>query len=215
MKSFCPARSAKGRPAMAEKNQDNGLDKVIRGFLQTLPGLEPVIREITKHEELVMKLELSEPKLNAVIDLSRKPLKIDLDSDAFGHIGMAGSGQTFHEFLLGRQSMATAINHRKLVVRGPTSKLMKITPMFFVVPYIYPFYLQSIGRSDLIGEGRIATLHLALPLEGNMNKIVSAMSYAAGYALGIIKTKLTPDLNIIAALESLGKGLDQAAGNRK
>lgn len=195
---------------MEGTDRPEGLDSAIGSFLGYLPRLDPVIKEVTGRTALVMKLELSDPALSAEIDLSETPLTVRLGSDAAGTVGMKATAADFHQVLLGRLPVAIGVNRRVLLVRGSMARLMKAVPLFYVVPYIYPQYLEKIGRSDLVTAGAIAPLHADQPVEGTMNKIVSLIAFVAGYALGVIK-KLSPGLDILAALESLGKGLVRAS----
>jgi|GEM_PF-3509501 len=43
-----------------------------------------------------------------------------------------------------------------------------------------------------------------------MSKVVSGMAFLVGYGLGFIRKYLAKDLDIIAALESMGRGLLRA-----
>jgi hypothetical protein len=190
-------------------------DQVIGGFLRELPRLDPLIREIVQHNPLVMKLELSDPPLDAELDLTCTPLAVRMDSSASGAVGLAGSCSDFLRVLLGQLPVAVGINRKKLLVRGSTAKMMKVVSLFYMVPYIYPSYLESIGRADLLEPGERPPLHGERPLEGTMNKIISALAYLAGYGLGLLKRNLTPRLDILAALEAMGQGLSRAAGQPK
>ena len=181
--------------------------QVIGGFLERFPGLDPVLREVTGHVPLVLKLELHSPKLIAEIDLTKRPLQIAYDTTSQGTVAMEGPAGNFHRLLLGLDPLGVCIDHKKLLVRGSTAKLIKAVPLFYVAPALYPFHLDAIGRKDLILAGERPALHGPFEMEDKMNLIVTKLSYVVGYALGMIKTKLSPGLDIFAALESLGKGL--------
>jgi len=187
-------------------------DQVIGGFLRELPRLDPVIREIVQQTPLVVKLELSDPPLDAELDLTCTPLAARMGSAASGTVGLGASASDFHRVLLGRLPVAVGINRKLLLVRGSTAKMMKVVPLFYVVPYIYPSYLETIGRTDLLEPGEPPLLHGERPVEGTMNQIISALAYLAGYGLGFLKRSVAPRLDLLAALEAMGQGLSRAAG---
>lgn len=188
------------------------VNKVIGGFLKIFPSLDPILKELSGHASMLLKLELTDPELSAEIDLSRSPLEVRIGSDADGIIGMSCPADNFHRLLLGLLPMAIGINRKKILVRGSIGKLMKAVPMFYVAPAIYPFYLESIGRPDLIVDGERLPLHGYIAREDIMSKFISALAYVIGYALGFIKKHLAPNLDILTALESLGRGLLKATG---
>ena len=188
------------------------VEKVIGGFLKVFPSLDPILKELSGHASMLLKLELTDPELSAEIDLSRSPIEVKIGSDADGIVGMTSPADNFHELLLGLFPMAIGINRKKIVVRGSIGKLMKAVPMFYVAPSIYPFYLESIGRADLMVEGERLPLHGYIAREDTMSKIISALAFVIGYALGFIKKHLAPNLDILATLESMGRGLLKATG---
>lgn len=192
-----------------EDNQ--AVEQVIGGFLRLFPRFDPLFAELTGRTPLVLKLELSAPPLRAEIDLSASPLVVRLGSDAAGTVGLAGPADNFHLLLLGRLPPAVAINQKKLLVRGSSAQIIKAAPLLYVAPYIYPFYLASIGRPELIVPGDSPPYHAEQKSEGLMNRIINRTAYLAGYLIGWIKTRLAPDLDVLAALEAMGQGLRRAA----
>ena len=196
-------------PYFANKEE---VARVIGGFLEKFPDLDPLLKELSGHTPMLLKLELADPEFMAVIDLKRSPMEIQIGADSDGEVGMSGSADKFHELLLGMFPVAVGINRKTLVVRGSTSKLMQALNMFYVAPAIYPFYLESIGRDDLIKTGNGQPLHADLNVEDKMTKIISKLAWLIGYILGAIKKSIAPNLNILAILESMGQGLLKTAG---
>ena len=188
------------------------VNKVIGGFLRRFPSLDPLLKELTGHAPMLLKLELAEPELSAEINLARSPLEVRIGSDAGGTVGMSSTSDNFHRLLLGLFPLAVGINRKKIVVRGSIAKLMKAVPMFYVAPSIYPFYLESIGRADLLIDGERLPLHEKIKTEDTMTKIISILAFVIGYALGFIKKHLAPNLDILTTLESMGLGLLKATG---
>lgn len=187
------------------------VDFVIGGFLRVFPRLEPLLREAIGHSPMVLKLELSNPEFNAEIDFARKPLQLRFNTNNDGTIGMACTSDDFHRVLLGFLPVGVGINRKKLLMRHSVAKLINAVPLFYLAPSIYPFYLESIDRSDLLIAGQRPALHGQREMEDTMSKIVSALAYLAGYGLGLFKAHLAPGLDIVTALESMGNGLLKAA----
>jgi hypothetical protein len=183
------------------------VDLVIGGFLRIFPRLDPLLREITGQILLLLKLELSKPELLAEIDFTKNPLEVRFGTGTDGTVGMACTADDFHLVLLGLLPIGTGVNHARLLMRGSTARMMDVVPLFYVAPAVYPFYLESIGRADLIIEQDRPPLHGRRDPEDAMTKIVSVLAYTAGYALGLIKSNIAPRLDIVTALEAMGKGL--------
>jgi len=191
------------------------LDRVIGGFLRSFPRLEPLLREATGHQKLNLKLELKDPEFSAEIDFTKAPLEIRFNTAADGSIGMACTADDFHQVLLGMLPIGIGIDRKKLLMRHSIAKLISAVPLFYLAPSIYPFYLESIGRSDLIVAGERPALHGKREEEDGMTKIVSAMAYLVGWGLGFLKAHVAPGLDIIIALESMGNGLLKATPRKQ
>jgi len=198
---------------MASFANGKELDLVVGGFMRSLTRMDPIIREVTGHFPLKMKIELWEPELIIGMDLDANPMKITSGKDVAGEAAMSGPADVFHDLLLGMVPLGAAVNRKMILLRGPMSHLTAGAPMFFVSPYIYPFYLESIGRADLVAPGTIPLLHGENSKEGVMNTIVSKVAYISGMGLGFLKSKIAKDLDILAALEQMGKGLAKTSGN--
>lgn len=200
---------------MAYFADEADIKQVIGGFLEKFQKIDPLIKELSRNTPMQLKLELREPGFDAEIDLARKPTEIRIGSTAFGTVGMSGPADNFHLLLLGNLNIATAVNRKMLLIRGSLAKLIKVVPLFYVAPAIYPSYLESIGRKDLIIKGDRPILFVPAPSEDNMTKIISVIAYIAGYAIGFIKKHISPKLDIVTALESMGKGLMKATGKKE
>ncbi len=189
------------------------VEQVIGGFLQAFPRLEPLLREVISHKRMILKLELSDPDLNAEIDFTKSPLEVRLNATGDGTVAMTISSDHFHQLLLGLLPIGVGVNHRKLILRGSTANYALALPLFYVAPSIYPFYLEAIGRSDLVAPGDRPLLHGEKISEDTMTRIVSALAFLVGFSLGFLKKHLAKKLDIIAALEAMGKGLSRATNS--
>jgi hypothetical protein len=145
--------------------------------------------------------------MSAEIDFEKSPMQLRFGTNADGTIGMACSADDFHRLLLGLLPIGVGVNHKRLFLRGSVAKLMSAVPLFYVAPAVYPFYLESIGRRDLILNEKLPPLHGESETEDGMNRIIAKLAFAAGYALGLLKSKISPRVNVIAALEAMGQGL--------
>lgn len=190
------------------------LEFVIGGFLKLFPRFEPLMRELINKKEMILKLELKEPEFSAEVDFKKYPLEIRLNTNADGTIGMTSYADDFHRLLLGMFSIGVGVNQKKLLLRGSVADMMDAIPLFYVAPSIYPFYLESINRPDLIIQGERPPLHAEKETEDIMTKIVSGLAYLVGYGLGFIKRYFAKKLDIIVALESMGKGLLKATSQK-
>jgi hypothetical protein len=195
---------------MAYFSSTEEIDRVIGGFLQKFPRLEPLLREATGYRQMTLKLELKDPEFNAEIDFTRSPLEIRFNTNADGSIGMACTADDFHRVLLGMLPIGIGIDRKRLLMRHSVAKLISAVPLFYLAPAIYPFYLESINRPDLIISGERPALHGKREMEESMTKIVSGLAYLVGYGLGFFRAHIAPGLDIVAALESLGNGLLKA-----
>jgi hypothetical protein len=190
------------------------VDLVIGGFLKKFQGLEPILREAVGHNEMNLKLELSDPELGVEIDFSKHPIELRFNTASDGSIGLACSADDFHLVLLGMLPIGVGINRKRLIMRHSVAKLINAVPLFYLAPGIYPFYLESIGRADLIVKGDRHALHGKREEEDAMTKVISAFAYLAGWALGFLKAHVAPGLDIVASLESMGNGLLKATGKK-
>ncbi len=191
------------------------ITSTIGGFLQTFPRLEPLMREAVGHKPMVLKLELSAPEFSAEVDFRAKPLSVRLGAGGDGTIAMTTSADHFHQILLGMLAIGPAVNNKQILLRGAVANLMSGVPLFYLAPGIYPFYLESIGRADLVLPGPRPMLHGETISEDTMTRLVSGIAFLAGFSLGLLKRTLAPRLNLIAALEAMGKGLLSAASPGK
>jgi len=182
-------------------------DLVIGGFLRTFPRMDPLMREAVGQKKMVLKLELADPNLLAEIDFRQFPVEVRFGTNPEGTIAMTASADHFHQLLLGILPIGPAVNNKQILLRGSVANLMAGVPLFYLAPAIYPFFLESIGRKDLILPGPRPRLHGEIRSEDTMTRIVSVLAFLAGYSLGFLKKHLAPKLDLVAALESMGKGL--------
>ena len=191
---------------------------VLGGFLQRLPALDPLVRLMVGDEPLVLKLEVRDPALAVAIDLGAHPLAVRLDATEAGTVALGATADDLHAILGGALTMGAAITRKRVVVRGSAARLMRVMPLLLFAPHLYPQHLAALGRVDLVpaatAPAAASTPATALTSEEPVNALVSRLAYAAGLALGLLQTRLVRDLDILGALEALGRGLQRARAAR-
>ncbi|MBI5481931.1 MAG: SCP2 sterol-binding domain-containing protein [Deltaproteobacteria bacterium] len=181
---------------------------VLGGFLLRLPPLDPLVRTLVGDEPMVLKLELREPALTVAVDLGARPLAVRFDTAEAGAVALSATADDFHALLGGAMTVGAAITRKRVLVRGSAARLMRVMPFFFLAPYLYPQHLAAVGRADLLPAA--AAPPTTVTTEEPVNALVSRLAYAAGFALGLVKTRLARDLDVLAALAALGRGLERA-----
>lgn len=205
------AASGRGDPAAASGLGEPIVARaVLGGFFERLPALDPLVRQLVGDDPVVLKVELREPALRIAVDLGAHPLAIRFDTAEAGTVALAATAADFNAVLGGALTMGAAITRKRVVVRGSAARLMRVMPLFFVAPHLYAQHLAALGRDDLAPPA-LAPSTAAAP-EEPMNALVSRLAYAAGFALGLLKTRLVRDLDVLGALEALGRGLQRARG---
>jgi hypothetical protein len=180
---------------------------VLVGFLERLPELDPLVRQLVGDEPMVLKLELREPLLTVALDLGAHPLAVRVGTAEAGTVALCATADDLHALLAGAITVGAAITRKRVVARGSAARLMRVMPFFFLAPDLYPQHLVALGRDDLLPMAAPAT---AATPEEPVNSLVSRLAYAAGFALGLVKTRLVRDLDVLGALAALGRGLERA-----
>jgi hypothetical protein len=193
---------------------------VLGSFLERLPALDPLVRELIGRggEVGVLKLEVRDPAFSAVVDLGAHPLVVRFDTGEAGAVALVATAADLHAVLCGTVTVGAAITRKRVLVRGSAARLMRAMPIFLLAPYLYPQHLAALGRTDLLPPAAppcASTTPAAAPpaattMEAPVNALVSRLAYVAGLALGLLKTRLVRDLDLLGALAALGRGLERA-----
>ena len=181
---------------------------VLGGFFERLPALDPLVRTLVGDDPVVLKVELRDPVLRVAVDLGAHPLAIRFDGAEAGTVAIAATADDFHALLGGALGMGAAITRKRVVARGSAARLMRVMPLFFVAPFLYSQHLAALGRDDLAPQAPAPSP--AVASEEPVNALVSRLAWAAGFALGLLKTRLVRDLDVLGALAALGRGLERA-----
>jgi hypothetical protein len=182
------------------------------GFLERLPALDPLLRALVGDDPAVLRLEARDPGFAAVVDLRARPLRVALDAATPGTVTITATADDLHALFAGTLGPGAGLTRRRLVTRGSAAAMMRVMPILFLAPYLYPLHLAAIGRSDL-------TTGLAAPPpppdpEEPVNALVARIAYVSGLCLGLLQRRVAADLDLFGALAALGRGLvrGRAAG---
>ena len=197
---------------MSYFKSEEELAEVIGGFFKRLPDIDFVIKQILEGEDGSLKIECKKPNLGMALHLGERPVGVELGSDIFGTIGLSLDADDFHKLLLGRLKIAAAISQRKLVVRGPLSRLMQSTLLLSLAPYLYPSYLRKEGRKDLIIKDSGMEPKTRKRKGGFVVTAILWFMYAIGYFIGLVGSLTVSGLDVFKLLRRTGPLLVKSTG---
>jgi hypothetical protein len=189
---------------MSDSRNATDLAEVIKDFFSRLSAIDPLIKELLEYDDSLLKVELRNPRLDIALDFAKTPLEVHPNSDAFGTIGMGAEVGVFHELLLGHLGIARALSHRKLIIRGALSRLMKITTLMALTPDVYPLYLRSVGREDLITESDECVTQVTFDTSGWIGKLTLKLMVSVGYLIGMRNANGQSPMDVFELLEKWG-----------
>jgi 2-oxoisovalerate dehydrogenase E1 component len=127
----------------------------VLGALFERVAAEPATARALLEGNLVVRFRFKDPDGMATIDLRRAPLRYTFgESDLKADVEMIQSGDTAHEFWLGRLNVARAIATRKVVSRGSVPKALALLPAVKPAFDIYSQVLRDLGYGELLPEER-------------------------------------------------------------
>ena len=127
----------------------------VLGTLFERVSTEPAIVERLVEGNLVVRFRFSDPEGAVTVDLRRAPIRYTLgESDLVADVEMIQSGDTAHQFWLGRLNVARAIATRKVISRGSVPKALALLPAVKPVFEIYPQVLRELGYGEMVEERR-------------------------------------------------------------
>jgi hypothetical protein len=146
----------------------------IGGFFRRLTALEPLVRQLTGDEAMIVLVELERPPLEMAIDLSVRPMQVR-DSIVIGRgapnrIGVTAEADVMHQLLLGRLGAARAIRQRRLLLRGSMALVARFLPLLDLSASLYPDHLRSVRYGAPVG----ASPRRAIAPEGDRARSLSA-----------------------------------------
>jgi hypothetical protein len=112
---------------------------------------DPMITERLVKGNLVVCFRFTDPEGSVTIDLRRSPLTYTFgESDLRPDVKMIQTGDTAHQFWLGRLNVARAIATRKVVSRGSVPKALALLPAVKPVFGLYHQVLRELGYEEMI-----------------------------------------------------------------
>jgi 2-oxoisovalerate dehydrogenase E1 component len=127
----------------------------VLGALFERVATEPAITERLLEGSLVVRFRFTEPDGVATIDMRRAPIKFALGgSELEPDVEMIQSGDTAHQFWLGRLNVARAIATRKVITRGSVPKALALLPAIKPAFDIYPKVLRELGYEEMLPQER-------------------------------------------------------------
>ena len=112
---------------------------------------EPTIAERLLEGKLVVRFRFTDPEGVVTIDLRQAPITYTFgESDLKPDVEMIQSGDTAHQFWLGRLNVARAIATRKVISRGSVPKALALLPAIKPAFEIYSQVLRQLGYEEMI-----------------------------------------------------------------
>jgi hypothetical protein len=185
---------------------------VLGGFFARLPAVDPLVRALLGDTPLTLRVEARAPRLALVVDLGPRPLAVRFDAPDPGTVALTARADDLHDLLTGALPVGAGLTRKRLLARGSAARLMGVMPLLFLAPPLYREHLAALGRRDLLPPAAPPHRGAAVPApEDPMNALVARLAWLAGYALGFARTRLGREVDLLGALEALGRGLDRAA----
>jgi hypothetical protein len=125
------------------------LNAMLGAFLQKAMA-EPDVSKAFAGTKSLMKVVFTDPDSTLWIDCRQNPPTFLPDSQEEPGLELTMTADSGHRFWLGRLSLPVALTSRKIKVKGPTSKLMKILPVLKPIYRRYEEFLTEQGRPDLV-----------------------------------------------------------------
>ncbi len=123
---------------------------VLGAFLRRVAD-EPEVAGALLEGQIVLRFRYTEPEGQITIDLRQAPItwvtgECELEPD----VEMMQSGDTAHQFWLGKLNVPAALATRKVVSRGPVAKALKLLPAVKPTFALYRATLEELGYEHLI-----------------------------------------------------------------
>ncbi|MEW6473486.1 MAG: SCP2 sterol-binding domain-containing protein [Actinomycetota bacterium] len=130
-------------------NSADELNGTLGTFLQKAMA-EPEVGKAFAGTNSLMKVVFTDPDVTLWIDCRQNPPIFLPGSAEEPDLELSMTADAGHRFWLGRLSLPVALTSRKIKVKGPTSKLMKILPVLKPIYRRYEEFLNDQGRADLV-----------------------------------------------------------------
>lgn len=125
-------------------------EKVSRLAAEGDPTMKPVHDSMAKNN-LILKFVWKDPELSLTLDATTDPMGVLLNDSSKDPVATFSlNGDTAHAFWHGKVNLPKAMTSKKIIVKGPIPKILKLLPAIKLLYSAYPEYLKEIGRADLV-----------------------------------------------------------------
>ncbi len=203
--------------------------EILASFFKRLEAIETIVRIIISEARIRALLTFrGDPERKVLLDFSNFPARVVFDDPARdADIIVTARGEIMHDILSGRMSAGTALGQRELLLRGSSSHLARLIPLFDFGPVLYREHMeksgfrgpsQQLGRSSSEEESMQTETFKGNPIPlvhlSSFERVVFAMlngaSYALGYFVGLARYRLFKKLNLFDVLSAMSRGLAAA-----
>lgn len=133
------------------KNREEMID-ILSATLARAFSDEEFARKI-RAAALTLRYNYFDPECSLLVDAARDPIEWGFDREAVeANIEFRFSGDTAHEFFLGRLNVPLALATRRVLFKGQVSKALKLLPIVKPLYAAYRAVLAEKGRTDLLSE---------------------------------------------------------------
>ena len=137
---------------MAVFTDTDELYRVLDALFQHLSGDESIAKALLAGK-FVLRFRYKEPDGQVTIDLRGEQLVWEFgETSEKADLTMIQSGDTAHQFWLGKLNIPRAIATRRVVARGPVSKALKLLPAVRGAFPVYPEVLRGLGMGDRLDK---------------------------------------------------------------
>ena len=123
----------------------------VLGTLFDQTAADPAIADRLLEGNLIVRFRFTDPEGSVTIDLRTAPITYKFgESDLSPDVETIQSGDTAHQFWLGRLNVARAIATRKVISRGSVPKALALLPAVKPMFEIYPRVLRDLGYEEML-----------------------------------------------------------------
>lgn len=196
---------------------------ILTSFLLRLADVESIVRIVLQQAKIHIMITIrGEKDQTVVMDFTHKPARFIRENPAqVSHVVAAVDETSLHNILMGHQQAGLALGRRRLLLRGSSSHLSKLIPLFDFAPLLYKEHLRMLKINGNISTMTIqeiamkvkdgsATLEDYEKCTHPLCFLFNWLAYGIGYILGFIRYRLFDKLNIFELLQSMANGIDAA-----
>jgi len=208
--------------------------ETVASFFKRLEAIDAVLRIIVSQAKISALFTLrGDPEKKVLLDFSKSPTRVVLDEQAKDvDVLVTIRGEVMHDVLSGHVSAGEALGRRELLLRGSSSNLARLIPLFDFAPVLYREHLEQIGfeashrqsvaralearsmDSQSFDGNPISLVHLS-GMERLVFGMLKGVAYGLGYTVGFLRYRIFEKLNLFDVLSAMSHGLAAAAARGK